>query len=177
MRFIPYSYSTEEKAAASETPIKKPKLDAVLEQSAKGKYIQEMVCLSKFQRFPWSVYDPLRDQVNFGFKQRIGLVDQEMTIREVMNLKDYDPLSTDQPYQVIRDSAALPEEGALENLEQTWIGPLDFQFQKRTCYQTVLYEPSGRSIISCTGVRPFDIPKVKTDDKGKVDEKWNAKYL
>ena len=147
---------------------------------AKGDWVQEFVCLSKFQRMPWSVYDPLRDQINFGYKSFTGKVEEDKTVGEVLNLKDYDPLKPDaiRPYTIIRDS------------QKNWKpkdmnGPLDFMNMKRTSYQTVLYEPKGLSINSCTAIRPFDRSPIKlrklngnlkTGEELKIENDRRKKY-
>jgi len=35
-------------------------------------------------------------------------------------------------------------------------GPLDFINDPKTSFQTVLYEPKGYAINSCTAIRPFE---------------------
>jgi len=42
---------------------------------------------------PWSVYDDLKDQINFGYRSLTGIVEEEKTVDEVLDLRDYNPLN------------------------------------------------------------------------------------
>ena len=55
---------------------------------------------------PWSVYDALKDQINFGYKTLTGIVKEDLTVEQVLNLEGYKPLKSGEkrPYEIIRDT-------------------------------------------------------------------------
>jgi hypothetical protein len=71
------------------------------------------------------------------------------------------------------------------NKDVPWeAGPLDFLNDPKTSFQTVLYEPKGYAINSCTAIRPFEHKSLKRkviefqskEKRDKLQEKDDAYY-